>query len=84
VPHEDTDQFHHLRAVAPSRFRPGSFRTIRVGTHRVILGVLKEEKRHTRSGRLRQTVQAVLHPKHEMLPLCRGCFVIGHARRFNV
>jgi len=84
MPHEDTARYHHLRALPPSRFKPGSFRTIRVGSHGVVLGVLKGEKRHTRSGRLRQTVQAVLHPKGEMIPLCRECFTIHHARRFNV
>ncbi len=77
MPHETTEHFHRLRLVDPGLFTPGSFRTLRVGSHRVVLGHLKGEHRRVH-GRLKLTAQAILHPKREMIPGCRGCAGARH------
>lgn len=56
-------RFTHRRIRAPGRFAQKSPRTVQSGRARVIVGHLKGERRRTRRGRRRLTVQAVLTPK---------------------
>lgn len=76
---ETTARYHHLPERDAADFKPGTFRTLRVGSHRVVLALLKGETRRTSSGRLRLTVQKILHPRGEMIPGCTRCAL---ARRF--
>ncbi len=76
---ETTARFHHMPERPASDFAPGSYVTLRAGSHRVVLGRLKGETRKGPGGRPRLTVQKILHPRSEMIPGCTGC---ARARRF--
>lgn len=60
-------RYVHRRVRSPRSFVRGSFRTIKAGKARVILGRLKGDRRRTRTGRRRLTVQAILTPKKNPL-----------------
>lgn len=68
-PYSARAKYRHRRVRAPSRFAPGSFRTVRAGTARVVVGRLKGSRTRTRTGRRRLTVQAVLTPKRGRNPV---------------
>ncbi len=55
-------RFVHIRKVAPGKFVKRSLRTVKTNG-RVVVGHLKGETRRTRTGRVKQTVQAVLRKK---------------------
>lgn len=65
-------RYVRIRIRDPEAFEPGTLRTLRVGSHRVLVGVLKGE-RHKVGGRRRVHVQAILHPRAELVAACRGC-----------
>jgi hypothetical protein len=72
MPVETTAAYVRIRIRDPERFEPATFRTVRAGSHRVVLGVLKGE--HAKTGRRRRIhVQAILHPRRELVAACRGC-----------
>jgi len=56
-------RFAHRRVRSPGRFVASSLRTVRAGKARVVVGHLKGERRRTKAGRTKQTVQAILTPK---------------------
>lgn len=64
MPREVTKHFIRVRIRNPKDFK--KLRTVKQGTHRIIVGRLKKDdgKTHT---------QAILHPRKEMFPGCRGC-----------
>jgi hypothetical protein len=62
-PYSAKAKFRHVRVRTPKRFVTKSLRTLSTNGKRVIVGHLKGEKRRTKSGRTRLTVQAILRPK---------------------
>lgn len=60
------------RLREPSKFVPGSFRTVESGSHRVIVGHLKGDRNKE------AVAQSIFHPRHEGRP-CPEC----EAHRMN-
>jgi hypothetical protein len=61
----NTGRYIRDRKRPSSDFIEGSFMTRTKGTHRIILGALKNEAHRTEDGRLVLTTQSILHPLSE-------------------
>ena len=68
----ETARFIRERLREPSKFVPGSFRTVESGSHRVIVGHLKGDRNKE------AVAQSIFHPRHEGRP-CPEC----EAHRMN-
>ncbi len=77
-PYSAKARFRHTRVRAPRRFAKGSMRTVTLpGGKAVVLGHLKGERRRTKAGRVKQTVQAILTPKRSRRSVRRKNPVLG-------
>ena len=58
-------KYTHKRLLSPKKFKQKSFRTIKEGRKgkKITLGILKGERRRTKSGRIKMMPQSVLIPK---------------------
>jgi hypothetical protein len=71
-------KFRRTRVRASGRFARGSMRTIKLPSGKeVVLGHLRGERRRTKRGRVKQTVQAILTPKRRHGKLRRRNPVLG-------
>jgi hypothetical protein len=56
MPYSKEAKYRHERLREPSEFQKSSFRTVKRGKSRIVIGRLKGEKK--------TTAQAILRPKH--------------------